>query len=65
MTTSKTAAGQIIVLDSAFSPSRGNTRVFLGTLSDGRYVVTSRFQIEVRTKSETKARAVYQELCRG
>jgi hypothetical protein len=61
----KTAAGEITVVDSAFSPIRGGTKMFLGILADGRFVVTSKFQIELRTANQAKAMARFQELCRA
>ena len=63
MTTEKTAAGIIDVIDSAFSSARGGTRVFLGALSDGRFVVASRFQVEVRTIDKNKAVSLFKDLC--
>lgn len=58
----KTAAGEISVISSAPSVVR-NTTMFFGTLADGRYVVTSRFQWEVRTKDRSKAESVFNSLC--
>lgn len=60
--TTKTAAGEICVLKSAKSTIR-NTTVFLGTLPDGRFVVSSRFQWEVRTSDRTKAEKVFASIC--
>ena len=59
----KTAAGMIEVLDSARSDVRGGTTMFFGVMADGRFVVTSRFQYEVRTKDRTKAERKFRELC--
>lgn len=59
----KTAAGNVSVINSAFSSVRGGTRLFLGTLEDGRYVVASRFQIEIRTSDKAKADSRFKELC--
>lgn len=58
----KTAAGEIEVISEGRSSLRGGTKIWLGRLSDGRFVVTSRFQYEVRTKSLTKAERKFQEL---
>jgi len=58
----KTAAGEITVINSARSEVR-NTTMFFGTLPDGRFVVTSRFQWEVRTKDRVKAESVFSSLC--
>lgn len=62
MTTTKTAAGDIRVLAQAMSSVRGTT-MFLGVLADGRFVVSSRFQYEVRTADRTKAERKFKELC--
>lgn len=61
----KTAAGEINVLKSAFSAVRGGTKIFFGTLPDGRFVVASRFQVEIRTSCQAKAEARFEELCRA
>ncbi len=60
----KTAAGLVSVISSAKSAVR-NTTMFFGTLEDGRFVVTSRFQWEVRTKDRAKAESVFRDLCGG
>jgi len=59
----KTAAGMIDVLDSARSEVRGGTTMFFGVMADGRFVVTSRFQYELRTKDRAKAERKFRELC--
>lgn len=59
----KTAAGMIEVLDSGRSDVRGGTTMFLGVMADGRFVVTSRFQYEVRTKDRAKAESKFRDLC--
>ena len=61
--TQLTAAGNIEVLKSGKSSVRGGTSLWLGTLSDGRFVVTSRFQYEIRTKDLAKAESKFKELC--
>jgi len=61
----KTAAGLVDVINSGFSSVRGGTKMFFGTLGDGRYVVTSRFQYEVRTTDRAKAERKFKELCGG
>ena len=58
----KTAAGEINVIDSAKSAVRGGTTMFIGTLGDGRFVVTSRFQYEIRTTDRVKADRKFKEL---
>jgi hypothetical protein len=63
MTTTKTAAGEIRVLAKAASAVRGGTTMFFGLLSDGRFVVTSRFQYEILTSDRAKAARKFQELC--
>ena len=65
MATEKTAAGNIQVITSSQCPSRGNTRVFLGTLEDGRFVVSSRFEYYVVTANRQKAERKFEELCRA
>jgi hypothetical protein len=62
MNTQSTAAGTIEVLSKGLAPSRGNTTMFLGRLADGRFTVTSRFQYEIKTKSEQKARKAFEAL---
>lgn len=59
----KTAAGNIQVIASAHCPAR-NTRVFFGTLPDGRFVVSSRFEYYVITTDQKKAERKFQEVCR-
>ena len=59
----KTAAGEVQVIDSAKCPARGNTRVFFGTLADGRYVVSSRFEYYVKTSDRSKAEKKFREMC--
>jgi hypothetical protein len=49
------AAGMIEVLNETRAASRGNTRMWLGRLADGRFVVTSRFEYYIRTADRTKA----------
>lgn len=58
-----TAAGMISVIQSAQSAERGGTTLWLGTMADGRFVVTSRFQYEIRTKDLSKAQSVFNKLC--
>lgn len=58
-----TAAGDIEVLKCGKSPVRGGTSVWLGVLPDGRFVVTSRFQYEIRTIDLSKAESKFKELC--
>jgi hypothetical protein len=58
-----TAAGKIVVIMSAKCPARGNTRVFFGTLEDGRYVVASRFEYYIKTKKRDVACRKFEELC--
>jgi hypothetical protein len=65
MDTQKTAAGNIQVITSEQCPSRGNTRVFFGTLDDGRFVVSSRFEYYVVTANRQKAERKFEELCRA
>ena len=48
--TADTAAGVIQVIGEAFSPVRGSTKIWIGTLDDGRFAVASRWQYEVITK---------------
>jgi len=62
--TMNTAAGPIEVIRESRSPLRGNTTMWLGRLSDGRFVVTSRFQYEIRTKDRVRAERRFEELCR-
>ena len=62
-TMTKTAAGMIDVLGSARSEVRGGTTMFFGVMADGRFVVTSRFQYELRTKDRAKAERKFRELC--
>ena len=62
MTTAKTAAGEISVVTSAFSAVRGGTRIFFGSLPCGRFVVASRFQIEIRTNSRERAASKFKEI---
>ena len=62
MTTAKTAAGEISVITSAFSAVRGGTRIFFGSLPCGRFVVASRFQIEIRTKNRERAAGKFKEI---
>lgn len=61
----KTAAGQITVISTGRAATRGNATMFFGTLPDGRYVVTSRFQYELRTGDRAKAEQKFKELCNG
>jgi hypothetical protein len=58
-----TAAGTISVISQGRAASRGNTTVWFGQMADGRFVVTSRFQWEVRTKDRSKAESVFLSLC--
>lgn len=58
----KTAAGEIDVISSAFSAVRGTTRLWFGTLPDGRFVVASRFQVELRTSDRAKASELFERL---
>lgn len=60
--TTKTAAGEINVIQFAKSSARGGTTMFLGMLGDGRFVVTSRFQYEIRTRDRAKADRKFKEL---
>ena len=59
----KTAAGMIEVLSQARSEVRGGTTMFFGVMADGRFVVTSRFQYEIRTKDRAKAEKKFASLC--
>jgi hypothetical protein len=59
----KTAAGVIDVIEQAQSASRGGAMMFFGVLADGRFVVTSRFQYEIRTSDRAKAERKFKELC--
>lgn len=59
----KTAAGMIQVEYKATSAARGGTTMFFGVLADGRFVVTSMWQYEIRTKNREKALAKFHELC--
>lgn len=63
MATEKTAAGNMQVTASSQCPSRGNTRVFFGTLDDGRFAVSSRFEYYVVTGNRQKAERKFEELC--
>ena len=58
----KTAAGNIQVIASGHCPAR-NTRVFFGTLTDGRFAVSSRFEYYVLTTNRQKAERKFEELC--
>lgn len=60
-----TAAGPVAVISSAKSAVRGGTTLFFGSLEDGRFVVTSRFQYEIRTTDRAKAERKFEELCRA
>jgi len=60
----KTAAGFIDVLCEARSAIR-NTTMYLGVMEDGRFVVTSRFQYEIRTTDRAKADRKFKEICGG
>lgn len=62
-TTVKTAAGEIAPIASNFSAQRGGTRLFFGTLPDGRFVVASRFQVELRATDRARAEKRFKELC--
>lgn len=59
----KTAAGNVQVIDSAKCEERGNTRMFFGTLQDGRFVVSSRFEYYIRTADRSKAEKKFREMC--
>ena len=63
MNTQMTAGGEIEVLAEGKSDARGGTRVWLGKMLDGRYMVASRFQYEVRTRDRAKAEAKFASLC--
>lgn len=52
------------MIESAKSVAR-NTVLFFGVLADGRFVVSSRFQWEVRTKDRSKAESVFRSLVGG
>ena len=60
-----TAAGPVEVISAAKSAVRGGTTMFFGSLRDGRFVVTSRFQYEIRTTDRAKAERKFEELCRA
>ena len=64
MATQRTAAGDIEVIEDGYSSTRGGARIWIGTMPDGRFVVTSRFQYEIRTKYREKAEKIFKELTR-
>lgn len=61
--TEKTAAGAVEVIERGRSAVRGGTTMFFGTLADGRFVVASRFQVELRSANRAKAESVFRSLC--
>jgi hypothetical protein len=60
----QTAAGMIAVEFQATCAARGGTTIFFGRMADGRFVVTSRWQYEIRTKFREKALAKFHSLLR-
>ncbi len=60
--TVQTAAGPIEAFSSFKSAVRGGTMMYFGILPDGRYVVASRWQVEIRTKKKEEAHRVFRNL---